>query len=60
MFQTQANLLAAEREKIGKPVQRVHLKGHSHISETFAVGTADRSLSNPVREFVASVSAGGT
>ena len=60
MFQTQANLLAAERDKIGKPVQRAHLKGHSHISETFAVGTADRSLSNPVREFVASVVAGGT
>ena len=60
MFQTQANLLAAEREKIGKPLKRVHLKGHSHISETFAVGTADHSLSNPVREFIASVSAGGT
>jgi triacylglycerol lipase len=60
MFQAQANLLAAERSKIGKPVQRVHLQGHSHISETFAVGTADHSLSAPVREFVRSVTAAGT
>jgi triacylglycerol lipase len=60
MFQAQANLLAAEREKIGKPVRRVHLKAHSHISETFAVGTADQSLSVPVREFVRSTTAAGT
>jgi hypothetical protein len=38
-------------------VQRVHLNGHSHISETYAVGTADRTLSAPVLDFVRTVSA---
>jgi triacylglycerol lipase len=52
MFQTESNKLAAERARVGKPVERVHLRGHSHISETYAVGTADRSLSDPVAEFV--------
>ena len=41
----------------GKAVQRVHLNGHSHISETYAVGTADRTLSAPVLDFVRTVSA---
>jgi hypothetical protein len=36
------------------------LAGHSHISETYAVGTADRALSDPVREFVRAVSGAGT
>ncbi len=56
-FQTESNKLAAARAAAGKPVQRVHLDGHSHISETYAVGTADRSLSGPVLEFVRAVSA---
>jgi len=34
------------------------LKGHSHISETYAVGTQDRSLSQPVLEFVRAHSGG--
>ena len=41
MFQDETNKLAAARAASGKPVQRVHLEGHSHISETYAVGTAD-------------------
>ena len=52
MFQQQTNELAAERKKLGKPVERVHLKGHSHLSETYAVGTGDRTLSNAVLAFV--------
>jgi triacylglycerol lipase len=61
MFQVESNKLADARAAAGKPVQRVHLKGHSHISETYAVGTADRTLSAPVLEFVRGVSAkGGT
>jgi triacylglycerol lipase len=60
MFQAEAQKLTSERTRIGRPVERVHLRGHSHISETYAVGTADRSLSDPVREFVQQVSAGGT
>lgn len=61
MFQTESNKLATARAAAGRPVQRVHLKGHSHISETYAIGTTDRSLSAPVLEFVRSVSTkGGT
>jgi len=57
MFQTESNKLAAARAASGRPVQRVHLNGHSHISETYAVGTADRALSAPVLDFVRTVSA---
>jgi triacylglycerol lipase len=60
MFQLETNKLAAARAGTGKPVRRVHLAGHSHISETYAVGTGDRSLSDPVRDFIHGVSAGGT
>ena len=56
MFQTESNKLAAARAAAGRPVARVHLNGHSHISETYAVGTADRTLSMPVLWFVRSVS----
>jgi acetyl esterase/lipase len=59
MFQVETNKLRAAREQIGKPVRRVHLQGHSHISETYAVGTADRSLSAPVLEFIRGIAAGG-
>jgi triacylglycerol lipase len=60
LFQTEAQKLTAERTRIGRPVQRLHLHGHSHLSETYAVGSADRSLSDPVREFVRAAGAGGT
>jgi acetyl esterase/lipase len=56
MFQEEADKLVAARNAAGKPLDRVHLKGHSHISETYAVGTGDRSLSMPVLDFVRRVS----
>jgi triacylglycerol lipase len=56
MFQEETDKLTAARAAAGKPVERVHLTGHSHISETYAVGTGDRSLSGPVLEFVRRVS----
>jgi hypothetical protein len=52
MFQEETAKLVAARAAAGKPVERVHLEGHSHISETYAVGTGDRSLSGPVLEFI--------
>ena len=52
MFQEETDKLVAARSRADKPVERVHLKGHSHLSETYAIGTGDRSLSNPVLEFV--------
>jgi triacylglycerol lipase len=58
MFREETDKLVAARAAAGKPVERVHLKGHSHLSETYAVGTGDRSLSVPVLQFVRSVTAG--
>jgi triacylglycerol lipase len=52
MFQEETDKLVAARAAAGKPIERVHLTGHSHISETYAVGTGDRSLSIPVLRFV--------
>jgi triacylglycerol lipase len=52
MFHEEADRLVAARDAAGKPLDRVHLEGHSHISETHAVGTGDRSLSQRVLEFV--------
>ena len=57
MFREETDKLVAARAAAGKPIERVHLSGHSHISETYAIGTGDRSLSNPVLRFVRRVSA---
>jgi triacylglycerol lipase len=57
MFRDETAKLTAARAAAGKPVERVHLTGHSHIAETYAVGTGDRSLSGPVLDFVYQVSA---
>src|SRR6185503_12724645 len=56
MFQEETAKLVAARAAAGKPVAGLHLAGHSHISETYAVGTGDRSLSMPVLQFVRRVS----
>src|SRR6185503_17419147 len=56
MFQEETKKLVAMRAAAGRPVDHLHLAGHSHISETYAVGTGDRSLSGPVLEFVRRVS----
>ena len=56
MFREETDKLVAARAAAGKPIERVHLEGHSHLSETYAVGTGDRSLSGPVLEFVRRVS----
>jgi acetyl esterase/lipase len=55
MFQQQTRLLAETRADAGRPVTYLHLLGHSHISETYAIGTEDRSLSDPVLAFIRSV-----
>jgi triacylglycerol lipase len=52
LFRAETEKLVAARAAAGKPVERVHLPGHSHLSETYAVGTGDRSLAGPVLEFV--------
>jgi acetyl esterase/lipase len=54
-FQIQAKLLVEARAAVGRPVEYVRLLGHSHISETYAIGTSDTSLSSVVRKFVGRV-----
>ena len=35
-----------------KPMETLYLENHSHMSETYAVGSADDSLTGPVLDFV--------
>ncbi|HUN26882.1 MAG TPA: nuclear transport factor 2 family protein [Steroidobacteraceae bacterium] len=56
MMREQTDELTAARAKEGRPVERVFLPNHSHLSETYAVGTPDESLSAPVLEFIRRVS----
>ncbi len=51
-FQEQADELTAARSKAGHPVERLHVPGHSHLSEAYAIGTADESVSGPVLKFI--------
>ncbi|HTC44447.1 MAG TPA: nuclear transport factor 2 family protein [Steroidobacteraceae bacterium] len=51
-FQAQADALTAARKAAGNPVQRLHVTGHSHLSEAYAIGTADDSVSGPVLKFI--------
>jgi dipeptidyl aminopeptidase/acylaminoacyl peptidase len=51
-FKPESDKLAQARAKAGKPVQRVTLADHSHLSELYAVNTSDVTLSAPVQEFV--------
>jgi acetyl esterase/lipase len=57
LFREETAKLVAARVAAGKPIEPVHLAGHSHLSETYAVGTGDRSLSGPVLEFIRRVTA---
>ena len=54
-FQPDSVTLIEARAAAGKPVRSLRLGGHSHISETYAVGSGDESLSAPVLEFIRSV-----
>jgi triacylglycerol lipase len=51
-FRPESDRLAAERAKAGRPVQRVKLAGHSHLSELYAVNTGDESHTAPVLKFI--------
>jgi acetyl esterase/lipase len=55
-FRPESEKLAQVRAKAGKPVQRVHLADHSHLSELYAVNTSDVTLSGPVLEFIQATS----
>lgn len=51
-FRIETEKLVRERARAGRPTQHVHLPNHSHLSEAYAVGTEDRSLSTPVLGFI--------
>ena len=51
-FQGQVVELLKARRDAGRPVPYIHLAGHSHLSEAYAVGTADESLSAPLLAFI--------
>jgi acetyl esterase/lipase len=44
--------LVAARKAAGMPTVSLRLPNHSHISEAYAVGTADESLSSPILNFI--------
>ncbi|MGD8323372.1 MAG: nuclear transport factor 2 family protein [Gammaproteobacteria bacterium] len=48
----QARALTQTFAAVDKPLTRLHLAGHSHLSESYAVGTSDRSLTDPVIRFI--------
>lgn len=54
-FRPESDKLAQARAQAGKPVKRVHLADHSHLSELYAVNTSDVTLSGPVLEFINSL-----
>jgi acetyl esterase/lipase len=56
LMRQQTEELVKARAAAGKPVRTAYAPNHSHLSELFAVGTADHSLSGPVLEFVRQIS----
>lgn len=51
-YKEQFNLLVNAMDAAGKPMEKLALLNHSHMSETYAVGTVDDSLTAPVLDFV--------
>ncbi len=52
-YKQQFALLVNAMTAAGKPLETLYLQNHSHMSETYAVGTVDESLTGPVLDFVA-------
>jgi triacylglycerol lipase len=55
-FVADSEKLASTRAAARTPTATVRLPGHSHLSEAYAIGTADRSLTTPVLQFIQSPS----
>jgi triacylglycerol lipase len=51
-FIADGEALVRARAAADRPVASLQVPGHSHISEIYAIGTADTSLSGPVLEFI--------
>ena len=51
-YKEQFNILVNAMTEAKKPIEAMYLLGHSHMSETYAVGSNDDSLSQPVLDFI--------
>ncbi len=51
-YKQQFAFLANAMTAASKPMETLYLENHSHMSETYAVGSADDSLTGPVLDFV--------
>jgi acetyl esterase/lipase len=51
-YKQQFAILVNAMTAAGKSLETLYLKNHSHMSETYAVGTVDESLTGPVLDFV--------
>jgi acetyl esterase/lipase len=56
-YREQFNAVLRAMNQAGRKVDTLYLRGHSHLSETYAVGTRDTSLTGPVLDFVRKVTA---
>ena len=54
-FHTQSAQAHAALRLAGRSTPLLKLMGHSHMSEVYAINTADRSLSDPLAAFVQSL-----
>jgi triacylglycerol lipase len=51
-YKEQFNILVTAMNEAMKPIETLFLVGHSHMSETYAVGSDDDSLTGPVLDFI--------
>lgn len=51
-YKQQFAFLVNAMTEAGKPIETLYLKNHSHMSETYAVGSPDTSLTDPVLDFI--------
>jgi triacylglycerol lipase len=51
-FVPDSEQLVAGRESAGRPTVALRLPNHSHLSEAYAIGTADESLTVPLLRFI--------
>ncbi|MES2605876.1 MAG: alpha/beta hydrolase [Pseudomonadota bacterium] len=51
-YKQQFVFLVNAMTEAGKPLETLYLQNHSHMSETYAVGSPDVSLTDPVLDFV--------
>ena len=51
-FVLDSEVLSSGRTAAGRPALTVRLPNHNHLSEAYAVGTADNSLTGPILQFI--------